>query len=257
MQTQRNLFAAIAALSFLAPTTQADVIEVDQVMMTFVPSHVVIREGDTIRWNWSMGFHSILPGTDGTVDRDEAWSGVIDSANPTLEITFDAATIAAMDANGDNANATGLYDYFCVEHFTMGMLGTIQIVEDSVGTNYCSASDNSSGGSALMTASGSTSIADDDLTLIAGPLPAASGYVFFAGPNQLATPFGNGVRCVGGPIRRLAVGSSLDSQAFASLSPIAEGLAPGTLNVQCWYRDVSAGGAQFDLSNGLELTLLP
>jgi hypothetical protein len=32
---------------------------------------------------------------------------------------------------------------------------------------------------------------------------------------------------------------------------------PGTHRFQCWFRDPAAGGASFDLSNGLEVTFVP
>jgi hypothetical protein len=44
----------------------------------------------------------------------------------------------------------------------------------------------------------------------------------------------------------------------STLPPAAGALVPGsTWNFQAWFRDVAAGGSNFNLSNGLRITFAP
>jgi|GEM_PF-3368078 len=122
---------------------------------------------------------------------------------------------------------------------------------------YCSPTTNSTGSAALISMSGSFSIADNDFTLSAGPVPN-SPYLYFFGPNQITLPFGNGVRCVGGGITRVrpaqVASGNMATRAINLQTPAIE---PGVLNFQCWFRDLPAGGSQFNLSNGFEAFIVP
>jgi hypothetical protein len=94
------------------------------------------------------------------------------------------------------------------------------------------------------------------------PVPNQPG-LFYYGPNQIQTPFGNGFRCVGGTVGRLpmelAAGNvlehALDNTMPAGTSTI---ISPGsTWNFQAWFRDPAAGAAGFDLSDAMQITFLP
>ena len=132
-------------------------------------------------------------------------------------------------------------------------------------TNFCSSSANSTGSPAVIGFVGSCVTSDDDFTLIAGPLPDRYGIFFYsqgmtAGGSGL--PFGNGTRCVGdsgATIFRLppqlALGNSLERQLDFAAPPAAAGQidAGSSWNFQAWFRDPAAGGAAFDLSDGLQV----
>jgi len=140
---------------------------------------------------------------------------------------------------------------------SIGFFSGFQIQPHNLGTNYCSVTPNSTGSAAAITASGSLSIAAANLELFAGPVPNEP-FIFYAGPLQISTPFGDGFRCVGGSVVRIwpptvASGNS----AMRSVDPGALGLTPGTWNFQCWFRDPAALGAGFNLSDGLEVVLAP
>lgn len=124
------------------------------------------------------------------------------------------------------------------------------------GTNYCLATPNSTGSAAVASAAGSTSVAANNLTLIAGPVPAQPG-LFFYGPNQIQILFGNGFRCVGGTVVRMTVGSPVGGFRNFPVDLPTFGITPGTLNFQYWYRDPAAGGSNFNLSDGLEIVFVP
>jgi hypothetical protein len=102
----------------------------------------------------------------------------------------------------------------------MNSLGSVQ---PRVGTSYCIGAPNSAGSGALMCSSGSSSIADNDLVLSCNGLPANKFGLFFYGPNQIQTPFGDGFRCVGGQLNRLPAQLS---SAQGSVSHALDNTAP-------------------------------
>jgi hypothetical protein len=130
-------------------------------------------------------------------------------------------------------------------------------------TSYCPGLPNSVGPGAVMTASGSPSLGTSNLLLNTVGLPTGQFGVYFYGPNQLSLPFGNGLRCVGGQIIRLAPinsgPSGTTSRPIGNASLPASGqLSVGmTRNFQFWHRDPAAGGAAFNLSNGVSVTFTP
>ncbi len=131
--------------------------------------------------------------------------------------------------------------------------------------NYCTASPNSVGSGALISWTGTPSSADDDFHLVVTGCPANQPVLFYYGGAQNAVPFGNGVRCVatgGSGIYRFQP-MQADGSGTASMkvdfgqAPVGAGpgmWSPGeTWYCQGWYRDPAAGGAAFNLTDGLEV----
>lgn len=119
---------------------------------------------------------------------------------------------------------------------------------------------NSTNLGARLTSQGSASVSSDDLTLtIRNIAPNKSGIVF-AGPNQLAVPFGDGLRCVGGQVVRFPVRQS-DANGIFVESNIASQLGASsgqTWNLQGWYRDPAGPCLTgFNLTSGLSASFLP
>lgn len=135
-------------------------------------------------------------------------------------------------------------------------------------SNYCGGGTHSLGGSAIMSATGSTSISANDMGLfVSQAVPNRPG-IFFYGPNQIAVPFGEGTRCVGGSIFRLppAVTTSVLGTASRPLdftSAPTGGVGAGSIlpgsewNFQFWFRDPPGGPSGFNLSDGLNVTFCP
>ena len=132
--------------------------------------------------------------------------------------------------------------------------------------NECSGAPNSAGPGALIGSSGSPSLTTNDLTLFSSGCPPNKTGIFYYGPNSIAIPFGDGLRCVGGSITRLAPRQT-DALGFASQTldldsaPFDGGsgqaVAGATLRFQFWYRDPAAGGAGFNLSDALAVKFCP
>ncbi len=141
---------------------------------------------------------------------------------------------------------------------SLTILGESSLLAES----YCTATLDSTGQSAEIFANGSSSVAANDLVLLAGPVPNQFG-VFSYGANQVAIPFGNGILCVGGPFHRLDVELATGNVLKHELDntdppgPRCEIFPGSTWNFAAWYRDPLGGGAFFNLSNGLEIVFQP
>lgn len=107
-------------------------------------------------------------------------------------------------------------------------------LEEPLGLRYCQAVLNSSNGAALISASGSRSLADADLVLRASAVPNQP-FLFFHGPQPLQLPFGNGgYLCVGGTLTRiLPPGIASGLQAEVTLLPGGSLPVATTLHFQC------------------------
>lgn len=137
-------------------------------------------------------------------------------------------------------------------------------VDDST-SNYCIAAPNSAGPGEQISASGSTSISQNDLVLAtSGGVPGTAG-LFFFGTTTAQAPLGDGVRCVGGSIQRLnpvqfssGAGETVRALDFSTPPLLGSANAGQTLYFQHWYRDLlGPGGTGFNASNGLAAVLTP
>ena len=126
---------------------------------------------------------------------------------------------------------------------------------------YCEGAPNSvSVGGASMGHMGTTSIAANDLVVSCSDLPSNAPGIYFYGFTPASYPLGDGTLCIGYPdLVRLGVtqaGSggmsslSLDTAAMAAAGQLEPG---AVLQVQHWYRDPSAAGTGFNLSNALQI----
>jgi hypothetical protein len=123
---------------------------------------------------------------------------------------------------------------------------------------FCASTNNSTGQPAVISYTGSVSVAANTFTLVCSGLPPNTNGLFFYGQTEIQQAFGNGFRCAGGSVFRLGVQQASPAGVMTRLLdfPNAPG-SPGvgtTAKFQCWYRNVAAGGAGFNLSNGLSAT---
>ncbi len=131
-------------------------------------------------------------------------------------------------------------------------------------TNHCTSVANSTGLPATISWSGSTSVASNDLVLVATDLPAMTNGIFFYGPGEQQTPFGPGFLCVSAPQFRLPVvnsgatgTASYDLDITSPPRPSGQITVGSTWSFQFWHRDVAAGGAEFNTTDGLTVTFCP
>jgi len=125
---------------------------------------------------------------------------------------------------------------------------------------------NSLNSSARLSAQGtaSVSLVADTLRLVGTGMPNAPA-LYFQGTTQqsagVGVAFGDGLRCAGGTIVRLATKANAAGVSFypgAGEQPVSVRglvLAPGTRTYQVWYRNSAAfcTAATFNLTNGLQV----
>jgi hypothetical protein len=130
--------------------------------------------------------------------------------------------------------------------------------------------ENSTGGGAVISATGSGSLAQDNLTLMLSPMAPFESGIFYVGPNQLGVEpvLGDGRRCVGGATNRFPVVNAGPTGTMVLNNALGFGnsnfvpqnlfLAGTTWNYQGWYRDGSGPcGSTFNLSNAITIMVTP
>ena len=144
------------------------------------------------------------------------------------------------------------------------------MIDGPVGTSYCTATANSTGVPGSITASGSTSVATNDLTLRAADLPLQQFGIFVTSQTQGfvvgAGGTSNGNLCLGGTIGRFTnpnqIGSTgangefaltIDLAAIPAGSSFVSAAAGETWNFQAWHRDTVGLGSNF--TPGLSIDL--
>ena len=131
--------------------------------------------------------------------------------------------------------------------------------------NYCATSPHSAGPGAIMFSGGEPSVSENNFFLQVDFAPGEKFGLFYYGPNQIQTSFGDGLRCVGGMTSRINPVVQTDQLGYAehhldfTLPPANSGASQifpdSTWNFQFWFRDpMGPGGSGFNLSDGLSVT---
>jgi plastocyanin len=104
--------AAVSVLSAYIPAG-ATLHIVNQSGLSFVPDDLTVEEGDTVRWVWDAGSHTVTSGA-GAADPNAGslFDAPLTSVNTTFQYVF---------------NTAGTYPYFCRPHEGFGMKGTITV----------------------------------------------------------------------------------------------------------------------------------
>jgi len=172
-----------------------------------------------------------------------------------------SSAILTYDASGGSG---GTVTSFCVGDFNT-LTGCPCFNESA---NLGSGCENSTGFGALLSATGDASVLSDTLVFYGTNLPSGPG-LYFQGNNAVnsgdGNPFGDGLRCAGGGVRRLQIRFSNAGNGFSTSTTIAVASAGAvsagqTKRYQLWYRDTAPGApcsSGFNLTNGLEVTWAP
>lgn len=204
-----------------------------------VNSYVTIISGQT---------HAVLLSLSGALASEDFGSSIASLGDTTGDGRLELAV------GSPNSNTNGSSSGH-VQVFSSGFTACGDI------SHYCATSPNSFGTGALILHSGSVNVSDNNLVLVSILCPFNQFGVFYFGNNQLNVPFGNGVRCVGGGIRRLHVVNTGVSGSAASIVDLQNplyGISGGvTKNFQFWFRDPVAGGENFNLSDALSIQFCP
>ncbi len=127
--------------------------------------------------------------------------------------------------------------------------------------NGCANSVDVSGGNIAGT--GTASVSADTFALL-GTHMVSGSCLYFSGTTQIASVFGDGIRCVGGTTIRLTEtvnvnGASTSPGVGLPLSVVGGLVAGDVRNYQVWYRNAGpfCTPSTFNLTNGLSVTWLP
>lgn len=201
---------------------------------------------------------------EGTLDLAGQFGSVPDEVHLalTLYATTDGGALDAARQVAASVNGDGNVDPAEYAGFDPGTGGGCSIEA------YCAATPNSTGSPAGLTTSGSASVGANDLVLEVRDVPAGQFGIFFYGPQESSTPFGNGILCVnpgGVGLFRLTPPVTADATGLATRAldvtdpPEASGQieSGSTWSFQFWYRDPGGGGSFFNLSDALRITFCP
>jgi len=125
---------------------------------------------------------------------------------------------------------------------------------------------NSAGLGGKLVSTGGTSITCDTFQLCASQLTGAN-CIFLQGSAVPVGPFnfGDGVRCIGGSLRRLAVvpvtsaGACLGGLGTVGIHTLGQITTPGTYGYQTYYRDPAnfCTAFTYNITNGVQATWVP
>lgn len=101
-------------LVFLPFTIEAATVDVQVRNFEFVPKTVNIRVGDTVRWIWVDGGHSVTSGSG--CSADGRFNSQVQGGGFTFVQTF---------------HQPGQVPYFCIPHCSIGMTGTVNVAAAS------------------------------------------------------------------------------------------------------------------------------
>lgn len=146
--------------------------------------------------------------------------------------------------------------------FGDGSAGACPCANTGAVGNGCANSVNVAG--ANLAATGTASIAFDSVVLTGSGMPNSS-CLYFQGTTAITTPFGDGLRCVGGQVIRLgtatnAAGSSQYPALGQQLVSVRGAVTASDVRLyQAWYRNAATfcTASTFNLSNAFQITWAP
>lgn len=147
-----------------------------------------------------------------------------------------------------------------------GLLLALPSAAQGGATVYCTSTPNSTGAIASLAHFGSLDLAQTSFGLTSTGLPPTptSFGVFTCGTVPTDVPFGNGTLCISpfAPgITKMGVrplGAGTASIGIPDTPGAFTQCTPGsTWYYQFWYRDPTAGGSRFNLSDGLQIVFAP
>ncbi|GAB7095012.1 hypothetical protein JCM30237_21650 [Halolamina litorea] len=100
--------------------------------LVFDPAEVTVAAGDTVVWeNVGTIGHSATAYEDEIPEGAEFWaSGGFDAEQPARDGYPEQGDIPGGESYEHTFETVGTHEYFCIPHESVGMLGTLEVVED-------------------------------------------------------------------------------------------------------------------------------
>ena len=134
-----------------------------------------------------------------------------------------------------------------------------------IGTIFCAGQPNSTGSASVMSASGSTDVSQNNVTLTVDGLPANQFGLFITSQTPILAPNpggSNGDLCIGGSLGRIStlvnsgatgdVSLALDLTGIPNSNSLYAVMPGDTVYFQLWHRDTAAPGFS-NFSPGIEI----
>lgn len=214
-----------------------------------------IADIDLFLWDPAIECDTNVAGTGG------AYLARSNTTAPTESITYTNTAATPLDVIVE----VDMYTGGACNNYDMDVSG-VGTISGQIGTAYCSANANSTGAPSEIAATGSTSVAANDLTLEATGLPLSSfGFFLVASTTGfVANPGGSeGNLCLGPSIGRfVGPGQVMSSGGTGSIAlaidlttiPTPQGfisiLPSQTWSFQLWHRDSGMTGPTSNFTNG-------
>jgi len=181
-QSLRALSLAAVGL-LVAPAAHAQIEHtVTQISNTFQPANITIDVGDSVKWQWTGGGHTVTEGTENVLDGSEAFHGELYSLLPVFKVGFSSKFLF------ENPRPGNTYPYNCIPHFDFGMIGSVHVVSPWFNLEHGLAGAN---GASLLWADGPLSPGSSNTLTLENGSPSALS-LLFVGLTESATPFKGG-----------------------------------------------------------------
>lgn len=238
--------------------------------------------GDLFGWSVSAagdiggdGYPDLLVGAQGDEGTDGVAGGAVwifSGKTGAMQSIVDIEEGGLGSAVAGPANFDGdAYGDFVAGAGSLNLAGRVYgLTGNCLGDNYgyCTAAPNTfAAAGGTTTASGSTSVAAQDLTLLARNCPPNKLGIFFYGTNQVQLPVGDGNLCTSQSIQRIYPVQIIDAAGMASLAldwnnaPVGSGPnminAGDTKNFSFWFRDPLGGPVGFNYTTARSVTFCP
>lgn len=115
MKSVLGLFVILS----LATELLGGVTTVNQSSFSFAPANITIEEGDTVKWVWSSGLHTVTSGTNPSdTEAGSLFDAPLSLSNPTFSYVFENA---------------GVFPYHCIPHWSSyNMIGEVTVTQAAV-----------------------------------------------------------------------------------------------------------------------------
>jgi len=152
---------------------------------SFSPKNITIDVGDTVRWVWVSGDHTVTEGLGPFPSGGEAFNEPVTTSTGNYELTFDTQFLF------DNPRSANLYEYYCIPHFAFGMKGSVKVTSPWVDQGFALAG---TGGDPQLIGTGTLAAATNATLELSNAAPSATVGLFVSFAST-PVPFKGGTLC--------------------------------------------------------------